>query len=66
MIWTRPSEDYSGMPDVRSEIEFVSDDIPLQKVKNIMVKIKEKDNYIDGYIDDLLTIILNIPNLIQR
>jgi len=61
-----PKKTFNPKEEISFEIEYANNNTQIKKCKNIMVKLQDKDNHIDGYIDDLLTIILNSPRLIPR
>ncbi len=61
-----PMEVFNPIKEIPTDIEFLDDSIPLVQTKNIIREIPTKDCYIDGYIDDMITIIIAIDYLIRR
>lgn len=62
-----PIDLHNPHEDIPTNIEYSDDSIKLKQVKNIIFNDMDlEDSYIDGYIDDLLTLILETNRLIQR
>ena len=61
-----PTEVFNPIKEIPTDIEFLDDSIPLVQTKNIIRELPTKDCYIDGYIDDMITIILALDHLIRR
>ena len=61
------SELFNPHEDISSKIEYLDDSIKCENTKDIISKnIETTDSYVDGYIDDLLTITLDDPDLVTR
>ena len=62
-----PSELFNPNEDIPTDIDYVDPSIKIENVKNVIFENrKTKKSYIDGYIDDLLTIILEELDLLKR
>ena len=61
------SEYFNPHKDISTSIEYLDRSIKCENTKETISKdLKTTDSYVDGYIDDLLTIILDNPKLIKR
>lgn len=62
-----PDSLFNPNDDIPLNIEYVDDSIKLEQVKKIIFEnINTKSSYIDGYIDDLLTLILEELELLKK
>ena len=57
---------FNPRKDIKVVPLFEDEDIPIQKAKEVIYKLPKKDTYIDGYIDDILSIVLDHDYLIPR
>ena len=61
------SEYFNPHKDISTLIEYLDKSIKCESTKEIISKdVKTNDSYVDGYIDDLLTITLDDPKLVTR
>ncbi len=61
-----PKKIFNPKKEISSEIEYLDDSIPLKTTKEILFKVPTTDSYIDGYIDDMITIIIALNHLIYK
>ena len=61
-----PKKIFNPKEEIYSKIDYLDDSIPLAKTKEILFKVPTTDNYINRYIDDMITIILALDHLIHR
>ena len=62
-----PDEIYNPNEDIPLDIDYVDSSVKIEKVKNVIFENKRTiKSYIDGYIDDLLTMILEELDLLKR
>ena len=61
-----PQEFFNPKEEIPTIPNYEDDRIPLKKGKKILFKLPNEDTYIEGYIDDLLSIILAMESLILR
>ena len=53
-----PKDVFNPNEDIPLDINFEDDSTPIQQSKNILFNFKVTKSYIGGYIDDLITIIV--------
>ena len=61
-----PKEVYNPKKEIPIHPKYENEKIPIKNTKKILLNLPDEDSYMDGYIDDLLSIILEYERLILR